>query len=129
MILPCRSHNCYTHHTQSERIHICTCTYTRTTCTHTHAYTHTHTCLHPHKCADLVSEDEVKAFFAESLIMKDFSHTHILGLLGVCFDSPDLSPYIVLPFMANGNMKDYLKSKRVHIMDVDTYPEVCEKLT
>ena len=59
--------------------------------------------------------------------MKDFSHTHILGLLGVCFDSPDLSPYIVLPFMANGNMKDYLKSKRVHIMDVDTYPEVCEK--
>jgi len=40
---------------------------------HTHAYTHT----------DLVSENEVKGFFAESLIMKDFCHDHILGLLGV----------------------------------------------
>ena len=95
-------------------------TYTYTHNTYTHIpLTVTHT--------DLVSEDEVKDFFAESLVMKDFSHTHILGLLGVCFDSPDLSPYIVLPFMANGNMKDYLKSKRVHVMDVDTYPEVCEK--
>ena len=83
-------------------------------------FTHTHTLSH----IDLVSEDEVKAFFAESLIMKDFSHTHILGLLGVCFDTPNSTPYIVLPFMANGNMKDYLKSKRVHITDVDTYPQV-----
>ena len=80
--------------------------------------------MHTQTHTDLVSEDEVKAFFAESLIMKDFSHTHILGLLGVCFDTPDSTPYIVLPFMANGNMKDYLKSKRVHVMDVDTYPEV-----
>ena len=95
-------------------------TYTYTHNTYTHIpLTVTHT--------DLVSEDEVKDFFAESLVMKDFSHTHILGLLGVCFDSPDFSPYIVLPFMANGNMKDYLKSKRVHVMDVDTYPEVCEQ--
>ena len=94
-------------------------TYTYTHTTYTHILTFTYT--------DLVSEDEVKGFFAESLIMKDFIHAHILGLLGVCFDSPDFSPYIVLPFMANGNMKDYLKSKRVHVIDVDTYPEVCEK--
>jgi len=88
-------------------------------------YTYTHT-KHIFTHTDLVSEDEVKGFFAESLIMKDFSHTHILGLLGMCLDSPDFSPCIVLPFMANGSMKDYLKSKRVHVMDVDTYPEVCE---
>jgi len=74
---------------------------------------------------NLLTEEEVTAFFSESLLMKDFSHAHVLCLLGVCFDTPDSSPYIVLPFMANGNMKDYLKSKRVHVTDVDTYPEVC----
>jgi len=85
--------------------------------THTHTHTHTHT--------DLLTEDEVTAFFSESLLMKDFSHAHILCLLGVCFDTPDFSPYIIMPFMANGNMKDYLKGKRVHVTDIDTYPEVC----
>ena len=56
--------------------------------------------------------------------MKDFDHPNILGLLGVCLDAPDGYPYIILPFMVNGNLKDYLKSKRVHITDVDTYPKV-----
>ena len=101
--------------------------------THTHTNTqhtlYTYTCIHIHthtfKHTDLLTEDEVKAFFAESLVMKDFSHAHILGLLGVCFDTPDSCPYIVMPFMTNGNMKSFLKSKRVHVIDVDTYPEVC----
>ena len=56
--------------------------------------------------------------------MKDFHHPHILGLLGVCFDTPDGSPYIVLPFMANGSLKKYLKEKRVHVLDIDSYPKV-----
>ena len=71
------------------------------------------------------SEEQLHAFLAESLIMKDFHHPHILGLLGVCFDAPDGSPYIVLPFMANGSVKNYLKEKRVHLLDVDSFPKVC----
>ena len=70
------------------------------------------------------SEEQLKEFLAESLIMKDFNHRHILGLLGVCFNTPDGSPYIVLPYMANGSLKKYLKEKRVHVMDVNTYPKV-----
>ena len=65
------------------------------------------------------------AFLAESLIMKDFHHPHILGLLGVCFDAPDGSPYIVLPFMANGSVSTYLKEKRAHVLDVELFPKVC----
>ena len=61
---------------------------------------------------------------AESLIMKDFNHTHVLGLLGVCLDAPDGSPCIILPFMANGSVKSYLKEKRTHVLDVDTFPKV-----
>ena len=76
--------------------------------------THTHT------------KEQLNTFLAESLIMKDFHHPHILGLLGVCFDAPDGSPYIVLPFMANGSVKTYLKEKRAHVLDVDSYPKVCD---
>ena len=70
------------------------------------------------------SEDQLKAFLSESLIMKDFKHPRILSLLGVCFDTPDGSPYIVLPFMANGSVKDFLKEKRVHPTNFDDTPVV-----
>ena len=73
---------------------------------------------------DLSSHEEVEAFFAESFVMKDFKHPNVLDLTGVCFDTPDGIPYIILPYMANGSLKDYLKRKRVHVTDVDTFPEV-----
>ena len=56
--------------------------------------------------------------------MKDFKHSNILGLTGVCFDTPDGMPYILLPYMANGSLKDYLKGKRTHVTNVDILPEV-----
>ena len=74
--------------------------------------------------ADTYSRDQLDVFLAESLIMKDFHHPHILGLLGVCFDAPDGSPYIVLPFMANGPVKTYLKERRAHVLDVNSFPQV-----
>ena len=70
------------------------------------------------------TEEQLRSFLAESLIMKDFKHPHVLGLLGVCFDTPDLSPYIILPFMANGSVKTYLRAKRVHLTNFDDYPVV-----
>ena len=70
------------------------------------------------------SEEQLHGFLEESLIMKDFHHPHILGLLGVCFDAPDGSPYIVLPFMANGSVKTYLKERRVHPTNFDESPVV-----
>ena len=72
---------------------------------------------------DLSSHEEVEAFFAESFVMKDFKHPNVLGLTGICFDTPDGIPYIILPYMENGSLKDYLKRKRVHVTDVDTIPE------
>ena len=70
------------------------------------------------------SKEQLHGFLEESLIMKDFHHPHILGLLGVCFDAPDGSPYIVLPFMANGSVKTYLKERRVHPTNFDESPVV-----
>ena len=75
---------------------------------------------------DIHSKEQLNTFLAESLIMKDFHHPHILGLLGVCFNAPDGSPYIVLPFMANGSVKNYLKEKRAHVLVVHSrsFPKV-----
>ena len=55
---------------------------------------------------------ELRAFLEESLLMKDFDHPNILNLVGVCFDTPDEIPFIILPLMANGSLKDYLIKKR-----------------
>ena len=56
--------------------------------------------------------------------MKEFSHPNVLGLLGVVFDTPDGTPYLVLPFMENGNLKSYLQSKRENDYKVDALPQV-----
>ncbi len=73
---------------------------------------------------DLHSINEVEEFLDESLLMMEFSHSNILGLTGVCFDTPDGVPYIILPFMDNGSLKDFLKKKRTHVTNVDILPEV-----
>ena len=77
-----------------------------------------------YKHTGLSSKQELRSLLNESLLMKRFDHLNIVGLLGVCFDTPDGYPYLVLPFMANGNIRDYLKGKRVHLSDTDTLPEV-----
>ena len=56
--------------------------------------------------------------------MKILDHPNVLPLIGVSIDS-DSIPAMVLPFMANGDLKDYLLSKRVSEDDVDTFPPVC----
>ena len=61
------------------------------------------------------SEEEVHDFLVESTQMKEFSHPHVMGLLGVSLDS-SLSPYLVLPFMAGGSLLAHLKKKRSELV-------------
>ena len=51
-------------------------------------------------------------FIAESAIMLQFNHPNILRLVGVCFDTEDRMPLIILPFMANGDLRSFLKAKK-----------------
>lgn len=44
--------------------------------------------------------------------MLDFNHQNVLRLVGVCLDAQDKLPAIVLPYMANGDLRRFLKSKR-----------------
>ena len=67
----------------------------------------------------------MKNFFKESALMIQFHHQNILGLLGVCFDSPDGTPLMVLPFMVNGSLKSYLvKSRNPLSVKPDIFPNV-----
>ena len=57
--------------------------------------------------------------------MLNFDHPNVLHLLGVCFDTEDQFPLIILPLMSNGDLKSFLIRKRGD-GDVDTLPLVCD---
>ncbi len=40
--------------------------------------------------------------------MKEFDHSNVLKLRGICFGEDDL-PMILLPYMANGDLLSYLR--------------------
>ena len=61
---------------------------------------------------DTSDSSNVVKFLEEGLIMKTFDHPNVLGLLGLTFDT-DGKPLIVLPFMANGDLKTFFKMKQV----------------
>ena len=44
--------------------------------------------------------------------MLKFDHPNVLKLKGVCFNTENGLPVIVLPLMVNGDLKSFLVSKR-----------------
>ena len=58
--------------------------------------------------------DDLESFITESVIMKNFKHRNVLGLVGVSVGIEDeiAKPYIVLPFMVNKDLKKFLQLKR-----------------
>ena len=55
--------------------------------------------------------------------MYGFEHPHVLSIIGVCVDAGP-TPYIVMPFMANGSLLVYIKKEKVNLVvpiDSDDY--------
>ena len=48
---------------------------------------------------------------SEVVKMSELSHPNIMSVVGVCVDSSQ-GPSIVMPYMANGSLLDYLKKER-----------------
>ena len=62
----------------------------------------------------------------EAATMKHFDHPNVLKLLAVCVDSNDDEMLrVVLPYMANGDLNDFLKQSRVDPMNISEYKNVC----
>ena len=59
--------------------------------------------------------------------MKSFNHQNVLEVIGVGFDIDNTSgyPFMVLPFMMNGDLKTFLKNKRQKCTAVNDLPKVC----
>ncbi|ESO08015.1 hypothetical protein HELRODRAFT_133636, partial [Helobdella robusta] len=53
----------------------------------------------------------IEGFLKEGIIMKNFTHDHVLSLLGLCLGYKK-EPMVVLPFMANGDLRSYVKDKK-----------------
>ena len=62
-------------------------------------------------CIGIFSDEEVNELMEECLQMKSFQHPNVMNLLGVCLDAGP-APYLILPYMANGNLLSYLKNNR-----------------
>ena len=50
--------------------------------------------------------------------MINLSHPNVLALIGICIDRGSV-PYIVLPYMANGSLLEYLKKNRTILVSND----------
>ena len=54
--------------------------------------------------------------------MQEFHHPHVMSLIGVCLDA-GAGVSIVMPYMGNGSLLDYLKKER-ESLELDDDSEV-----
>ena len=55
----------------------------------------------------------------ESLKMKHFDHNNVLCLIGVCIEARP-APYIVMPYMPNGSLLEFLRKERATLVLKDS---------
>ena len=60
------------------------------------------------------SNADMQSMFSEVSQMVELSHPNVMSLIGVCVDGTQ-GPSIVMPYMANGSLLDYLKKERKNL--------------
>ena len=71
---------------------------------------------------------DVQSMVNEINKMLEFNHPHVLSLIGVCLDTgPGVS--MVMPFMNNGSLKDYLKKERSNLTILEDNPDKVVKVS
>ena len=73
---------------------------------------------------ELYSRTDMEQFFEECFLMKDFNHPNVVELIGMCLDSPDGYPLMILPLFPNGDLKIYLQKSRGFSPMVARLPKV-----
>ena len=72
----------------------------------------------------LYTPNDMQQMVKEIVKMNEFTHCHVMSLIGVCLDT---SLAIIMPYMANGSVLDYLKrEKKTLFLSEEAEPEeVC----
>ena len=74
---------------------------------------------------DCASYEEMRGLLVECSLMHSFSHSHILSLRGLCLDPHSGAPYLVMPYMENGDLRTFLRKKADLIGDTAAkFPQV-----
>ena len=74
-------------------------------------------------CLGEASSNEIRDFLSETLKMDGLSHPNVINLIGVSI-SNTLSPILIMPFMENGNLLNYLKKEKSNLyLDYDMLEE------
>ena len=68
-----------------------------------------------------VDDELVENLLKECVRMQTLDHPNVLKLSGVCLDGGP-APYIIMPFMANGSLLNYLQDNREYLV-VDSSSE------
>ena len=71
------------------------------------------------ECIGTFEQGEIDKIMEESLKMKHFDHQNILSLIGVCIEARP-APYIVMPYMPNGSLLEFLRKERVNLLLKDS---------
>ncbi len=64
--------------------------------------------LKPSMGSGNIDVKKVEEFLSEATIMQDFQHENVLTLLAVAIK--DNLPFVILPFMANGDLRTYVSN-------------------
>ena len=68
---------------------------------------------------------KAEEFLKECVLAVRFDHPNVLRLIGVSIMKEEAIPLKVMPYMQNGDVKSFVKSKRGGELDVTKFPEVC----
>lgn len=62
-----------------------------------------------------MEEDLISSLLYECIRMSKFNHPNVLNVTGVCMDGGPV-PYMVMPYMFNGDLLTYLKKERENLV-------------
>ena len=60
---------------------------------------------------------KTEEFIKECIIAKQLDHPNVLGLIGVSIIKREALPLMILPFMHNGDVKSFVKTKRGGVLE------------
>ena len=80
-------------------------------------------CKHVYMYID-ISLSTVQTFIEECIMTSKLDHPNVLSLIGVSINTDDARLLMIMPFMHNGDVKSFLKSKRGNKIEFDNYPKV-----